>query len=414
MSEGAGAGGAGNSSADKGTDPAARAEAALAPPPATTLRTASPDDSEPAIGLEAGTTETPVVDAPVAEASNTKAPTTESNAEPHACLNCGATLSGAYCARCGQKAHLHRTLSAFGHDLLHGVFHLEGKIWGTLPLLAWHPGELTRRYIHGERAKFISPIAIFLFAVFLLFAAAGLTVSSPEFGDRGTRPVAVIEQQLVITRAEIARRRAALDNPALNPSERAAAGEALASAREDLANLLTARNAVGGVTDDSLVRINGRDVTAGNDQSTLAVMLRTLQQEITHNPDLLFYKIKSSAYKFAWALIPLSLPFVWLAMLGPGMKDRRLYDFTVFTTYSLAFMLLFSVVLMLVSAIGVPSAIIALAFLLYAPFHLYRHTRETWQLHPLSATARTAVLLVSVVIVLPIFTLLLLAMDLMR
>ena len=64
------------------------------------------------------------------------------------CLNCGAFLTGTYCNRCGQKAHLHRTISDFWHDLLHGVLHFDGKLWRTLPLLVWRPGELTRRYIH--------------------------------------------------------------------------------------------------------------------------------------------------------------------------------------------------------------------------------------------------------------------------
>ena len=59
---------------------------------------------------------------------------------------------------------------AFFHDFLHGVLHFEGKIWRTLPLLAWKPGELTRRYIDGQRARFVSPIALFLFCVFLMFA----------------------------------------------------------------------------------------------------------------------------------------------------------------------------------------------------------------------------------------------------
>jgi hypothetical protein len=86
------------------------------------------------------------------------------------CLNCGAAVSGAYCAACGQKLHLHRTLGAFWHDLAHSVFHFDGKIWRTLPLLVWNPGHLTRRYIHGERAKFVSPFALFLFSVFLMFA----------------------------------------------------------------------------------------------------------------------------------------------------------------------------------------------------------------------------------------------------
>src|SRR4051812_37409011 len=90
------------------------------------------------------------------------------------CLNCGALLSGSYCHDCGQHAHVHRTLSAFFHDFLHGVLHFEGKIWRTLPLLVWRPGELTRRYIEGQRATFVSPVALFLFSVFLMFAVMGL------------------------------------------------------------------------------------------------------------------------------------------------------------------------------------------------------------------------------------------------
>ena len=91
------------------------------------------------------------------------------------CLNCGSELVGEFCHACGQRAHVHRTLHAFWHDLLHGVLHFEGKVWHTLPLLAWRPGELTRRYIDGERAKFVSPMALFLFSVFLMFAVASFS-----------------------------------------------------------------------------------------------------------------------------------------------------------------------------------------------------------------------------------------------
>src|SRR5690349_15329269 len=80
------------------------------------------------------------------------------------CLNCGEALTGAYCATCGQTAHVHRTLGAIWHDLMHSVLHFDGKIWRTLPELALRPGDLTRRYIHGERAKFVSPFALFLFS----------------------------------------------------------------------------------------------------------------------------------------------------------------------------------------------------------------------------------------------------------
>lgn len=86
-----------------------------------------------------------------------------------ACLNCGTALIGSHCHACGQAAHVHKTLGAFFHDLLHGVFHFEGKIWRTLPLLFFRPGKLTREYIDGRRASYVSPIALFLFCVFLLF-----------------------------------------------------------------------------------------------------------------------------------------------------------------------------------------------------------------------------------------------------
>src|SRR4051812_10994644 len=87
-----------------------------------------------------------------------------------ACLNCGTALVGAHCHQCGQAGHVHRTLGAFWHDLAHSVLHFDGKMWRTLPLLAWRPGELTRRYVAGERARFVSPMALFLFSVFLMFA----------------------------------------------------------------------------------------------------------------------------------------------------------------------------------------------------------------------------------------------------
>jgi hypothetical protein len=56
-----------------------------------------------------------------------------------ACLNCGTTLVGCHCHQCGQAAQVHKTLAAFFHDFLHGVFHFEGKIWRTLPALVLRP-----------------------------------------------------------------------------------------------------------------------------------------------------------------------------------------------------------------------------------------------------------------------------------
>src|SRR4029079_19228154 len=86
------------------------------------------------------------------------------------CLNCGVPLTGPYFAACGQKAHVHRALPRFLQDFASGMLNFEGKFWRTLPMLALRPGEMTRRYIAGERARFISPVALYLFTVFVMFA----------------------------------------------------------------------------------------------------------------------------------------------------------------------------------------------------------------------------------------------------
>ena len=85
------------------------------------------------------------------------------------CLNCGAARSGAYCSRCGQTAHLHRSLLHLSEEFLHGVLHFDTKGFHTLPLLFFRPGLLTRRYIEGQRTRYVSPMALFLFCIFLAY-----------------------------------------------------------------------------------------------------------------------------------------------------------------------------------------------------------------------------------------------------
>ena len=53
--------------------------------------------------------------------------------------------------RLGQR--LGRLKDEYAPAVAHGALHFEGRIWQTLPMLAVKPGELTRRYIAGERAN---------------------------------------------------------------------------------------------------------------------------------------------------------------------------------------------------------------------------------------------------------------------
>lgn len=293
-----------------------------------------------------------------------------------ACLNCGTALVGSHCHECGQLAHVHRTLAAFFHDLLHGVFHFEGKIWRTLPMLAWRPGRLTREYIDGRRASYVSPIALFLFCVFLMFATISLAM--PTTLGEGFSPS--VATAMVDTRTRIAnleKKRAEIVAVQGDPK---AVDADLAVRRNDLAILERLRS--DGVS----------QAPAGFGKSEVKSSLPWLDHALNKaraNPDLLIYKLQSSAYKYSWLLIPISVPFVWL--LFPFSRRFGLYDHTVFVTYSLCFMTLLVVVLSLMGWAGLPG--VALLALGLPPMHLYRQLREGYALGRRAALWRLAALL---------------------
>ena len=300
------------------------------------------------------------------------------------CLNCGAALTGPFCHQCGQHAHVHRTLSAFFHDLLHGVLHFEGKIWRTLPLLAWRPGELTRRYIDGQRASFVSPIALFLFCVFLTFAVMGLT----GMLDPGANPAAQSDLASEIKDA----RESVLE---LESDRREAVQEGTSTVRID-EKLKEARAEL--TTIQSAKAVGTGKITTKAQMNGIPSWLRGWVGHATENPELLFYKLKTNAYKFSWALIPISVPFVWL--LFPFSRRFRLYDHTVFVTYSLCFMML---LLMVASTVGLVLPSIASIAWFIPPVHMYRQLKGTYGVGRAGAIWRTVALTMFAFIAISLF-----------
>ena len=285
------------------------------------------------------------------------------------CLNCGAALAGPYCHACGQKAHVHRTLSAFWHDILHSVFHFEGKIWRTLPMLALHPGVLTRRYIEGERASFVSPIALFLFSAFLMFAVAGMTGAFDSAGN----PQRTTAQEIARASAKIERLEASRAEAIAEKRSTARIDERIAETRAELA-IMKKINV--GTTPKAQISTKGAPP-----------FLKGWIDKAARNPDLLLYKLKTNAYKFSWALIPISVPFVWL--LFPFSRRFRWYDHTVFVTYSLCFMML---LLIAASTIGLVLPIVAAFAWFVPPIHMYRQLRGAYGVGKFGATWRTIAL----------------------
>jgi hypothetical protein len=308
------------------------------------------------------------------------------------CLNCGAELTGPYCHECGQRAHVHKTLTAFFHDLAHGVFHLEGKLWHTIPMLAWRPGELTRRYIDGQRARFVSPIALFLFCVFLMFAVIGL-VSNSNFGELPPQAKADIAKNIQDNQRQLAQLQAKRDVTLKAGGSTQALDTQIASLREETQGLQYAAQG-----DFSHATVNT--------SSKIPNWFRKRIGSAAKNPELLFYKLKTNAYKFSWALIPISVPFVWL--LFPFSRRFRLYDHTVFVTYSLCFMML---LLVAGTVVGMVSSAIAGLLWLIPPVHMYRQLRGTYAVGRWGAIWRTSALVIFAWIAIGLFASLLVALG---
>jgi hypothetical protein len=124
------------------------------------------------------------------------------------------------------------------------------------------------------------------------------------------------------------------------------------------------------------------------------------------NPELLIYKIKTNAYKFSWALIPISVPFVWL--LFPFNRRFRLYDHTVFVTYSLSFMML---LLVAASLIGLVSRSLESLAWFIPPIHMYRQLRGTYAVGRFGAVWRTIALTIFAFIAISLFVSLLVGLG---
>jgi hypothetical protein len=296
----------------------------------------STETLEPAAPVPAGPVTTEIAEPPILPVPPLPA------VHAHACANCKAPIAGRYCQECGQSAHVHRSMAHIFEEVAHGVLHFEAKSWRTLPLLLARPGLLTRRYIDGQRVKYVSPLALFLFSVFLMFFANSLLDKPPD--------------KLAPTPPRAA------SAPASPQATAPASPQTAAPADESVA--------------------------------------RHLVRQSRENPALTWYKLKSASYKFAFLLVPLSLPFMWLMFFWH--KDVRLYDHAIFTLYSLSFMSLWFIVMRL-AGVGPVGGGVMNALAVYPAIHVFLHLKEAYRLGWGGALWRTFALLFASFVVLLMF-----------
>ena len=352
--------------------------------------------------------------------------------DPHdiahgACANCGTILTGAFCATCGQSAHVHRSVGHIFEEFLHGIWHFDSKAWKTLPRLFFRPGRLTRDYVYGKRAGYIAPLALFLFSVFLMFFVFG-TIGGPDINkalnDAGGPSVADARTSVAEATADVRGARERLARVEATPDNRpgeagilggrlAAKEAALATAQGALARAeaapVPADKASGRWQDQLAEGARSGKITVGFGGPAVEAHVR----EALQNPDFALYRIEQKAYKLSFLLIPLSLPVVWLMFVF--RRGVHTYDHVVFSLYSLSFMSLLFIVIALLAKFDPTSGAhqangdtnitggIAAALIFAAPVHMFAQLKGAYRLGWFGALWRTMVLSIASVVTLALF-----------
>jgi hypothetical protein len=94
-------------------------------------------------------------------------------ARPATCLNCGASLTGSFCAECGQRdIPAYPSLRELFMDAVSEFSGWDGRVATTLEALLRRPGLLTHEFLEGRRAQYVSPLRLYLTASLVYFVLA--------------------------------------------------------------------------------------------------------------------------------------------------------------------------------------------------------------------------------------------------
>lgn len=119
------------------------------------------------------------------------------------------------------------------------------------------------------------------------------------------------------------------------------------------------------------------------------------------NPDLALYKLQQTVYKFAFLLVPLSLPF--MALLFVFRRGVTLYDHSVFILYSLTFMAILMMLMVAVSSLPAVGGVLFAACMVAVPVHMFAQLKGAYVLSWWGALWRTLVLVNFCAIVMVLF-----------
>ncbi len=99
----------------------------------------------------------------------------EPRPRPPACLNCGSTLVDAFCASCGQRnVDMRIPARDLALDAVEDGLSLDSRVARTFVPFLFRPGFLSVEWTSGRRARFSSPLRLYLLTSFVFFLATGI------------------------------------------------------------------------------------------------------------------------------------------------------------------------------------------------------------------------------------------------
>ncbi|HEX8513021.1 MAG TPA: hypothetical protein VF688_07925, partial [Allosphingosinicella sp.] len=218
-----------------------------------------------------------------------------------------------------------------------------------------------------------------------------------------SRPTASIDGRIQRLQAKLALKQRLFDQAIALMDDEEKSTAAAAKADEE---------AVAGPVKKAVEAADSDDFTVLAGADSVNDWFRKSYRKAKENPTLLAYKLQTNAYKFSWALIPISVPFLWLLFLHRRRyRQYKAYDHTVFITYSISFMSLGVIALSLLRLLGVPGKYALLAMTFIPPIHMYRQLRGAYALSRWSALWRTFVLINFAFTAASLFFMLLLALG---
>jgi hypothetical protein len=143
------------------------------------------------------------------------------------CENCGAPLSGPFCAKCGQHAvDHHRSFRHVIGDVLDAFLNWDSKFLATIGWLIVRPWHLTNEFLAGRRRRYFHPLRLYLLASILFFFAVTFWVKSVRMEQINLSPEQRAEIENELEREKVApevreKVEQALGGVSLSPENRA-------------------------------------------------------------------------------------------------------------------------------------------------------------------------------------------------